>query len=129
MLEPLTQGQFRALIGLFIVAVISAVMWCLQVYWTSGPDIENDVRKISVFISHVRFSLLIALALGLLVRFAHGSAQGRLLIALVSIPSFVLYPIIVNGKPYDWRTVPAFFPIMFELTVLFSAFTAVGTMF
>ncbi len=96
MLEPLTQGQFRALIGLFIVAVISAVMWCLQVYWTSGPDIENDVRKISVFISHVRFSLLIALALGLLVRFAHGSAQGRLLIALVSIPS--LYFIYVIGS-------------------------------
>lgn len=50
-------------------------------------------------------------------------------IALVSIPSFILYPIIVNGKPYDWRTGPAFFPIIFELTVLFSAFTAVGTMF
>jgi len=50
-------------------------------------------------------------------------------ITLVAVPSFVLYPIIVNGKPYDWRTVPAFFPIMFELTVLFSAFTAVGTMF
>jgi hypothetical protein len=96
MLEPLTQGQFRALIGLFIVAVISAVMWCLQVYWTSGPEIENDVRKISVFISHVRFSLLIALALGLLVRFAHSSAQGRLLIALVSIPS--LYFIYVIGS-------------------------------
>ena len=50
-------------------------------------------------------------------------------IALVSIPSFVLYPIIVHGKPFTWATFPAFFPIIFELTVLFSAFTAVGTMF
>ena len=39
-------------------------------------------------------------------------------------PSWFIYPLIVHGKPYDWRTVPAFFPIMFELTVLCSAFTA-----
>lgn len=39
-------------------------------------------------------------------------------------PSEFLYPLIVHGKPYTWRTVPAFFPIMFELTILFSAFAA-----
>jgi ActD protein len=38
--------------------------------------------------------------------------------------SWGLYPLIVHGKPYDWKTVPAFFPIMFELTVLFAAFAA-----
>ena len=39
-------------------------------------------------------------------------------------PSWFIYPLVVHGKPIDWRTVPAFFPIMFELTVLFSAFTS-----
>src|SRR3981189_925034 len=39
-------------------------------------------------------------------------------------PSWLFYPLVVHGKPYDWRTVPAFFPIMFELTILFSAFAA-----
>src|SRR5438552_2973044 len=39
-------------------------------------------------------------------------------------PSWFLYPVIVHGKPFNWATVPAFFPIMFELTVLFSAFSA-----
>jgi hypothetical protein len=39
-------------------------------------------------------------------------------------PSSFIYPLIVHGKPVDWRTVPAFFPIMFELTILFSAFAA-----
>ena len=29
---------------------------------------------------------------------------------------------------FDWRTLPAFFPIFFELTVLFSAFTTVFTL-
>ena len=49
-------------------------------------------------------------------------------VALVTIPSLYIYPMIVHGKPYTWATLPAFFPIIFELTVLFSAFTAVGTM-
>jgi hypothetical protein len=39
-------------------------------------------------------------------------------------PSSYLYPLIVHGKPYNFWTVPAFFPIMFELTILCSAFTA-----
>ena len=47
-------------------------------------------------------------------------------ILLTCIPSFGIYPIIVHGKPTDWRTLPAFFPIMFELTVLFSAFATIA---
>jgi len=39
-------------------------------------------------------------------------------------PSWLIYPLVVHGKPFNWATVPAFFPIMFELTVLFSAFSA-----
>ncbi len=36
------------------------------------------------------------------------------------------YPLIVHGKPTNLiGTIPAFFPVMFELTILFSAFTAV----
>ena len=94
--NPLTQGEFRALVGLFVLAVLVAVMWCLQVNWLGSPEIDRDVRKISVFISHVRFSLLIVLALGLLVRFAYDSAQGKLLIVLYSAPC--LYFIYVIGS-------------------------------
>ncbi|MFM7726193.1 MAG: hypothetical protein ACKO7B_05805, partial [Flavobacteriales bacterium] len=94
--NPITQGEFRALIGLFILAVVVAVMWCLQVYWMGSPEIDGDVRKISVFISHVRFSLLIALALGLLIRFAYGSTQGRILIVLCAVPC--LYFIYIIGS-------------------------------
>ncbi len=50
-------------------------------------------------------------------------------VALTTVPSFALYPIIVHGKPYSWPTIPAFFPIIFELTVLLSALTTVGSMF
>lgn len=34
-------------------------------------------------------------------------------------------PAIVHGKPVSFYTVPAFFPVMFELTVLFSAISCV----
>ena len=49
-------------------------------------------------------------------------------VALTCIPSFSIYPMIVHGKPYDWRTLPAFFPILFELTILLSAFAIVGAL-
>lgn len=35
----------------------------------------------------------------------------------------IIYPTVVQGKPTNIFTVPAFFPIMFELTILFSGFT------
>jgi len=37
-------------------------------------------------------------------------------------------PVIVHGKPISFYTVPAFFPVMFEMTVLFSAFACVGAL-
>ena len=49
-------------------------------------------------------------------------------IMLTTVPSFSIYPLIVHGKPYDWRTLPAFLAIMFELTVLFSALSTVGAL-
>lgn len=50
-------------------------------------------------------------------------------VCLEFIPSSFIYPLIVMGKPTNLFTVPAFFPIMFELTILLSAFTAVFGMF
>ena len=35
----------------------------------------------------------------------------------------VIYPTVVQAKPANIFTIPAFFPVMFELTILFSAFT------
>jgi hypothetical protein len=35
----------------------------------------------------------------------------------------VIYPTVVQAKPVNIFTIPAFFPVMFELTILFSGFT------
>ena len=65
--------------------------------------------------------------LGMIV-FGGGLTGFLVAVSLTFIPSSILYPLIVDGKPTDLMTVPAFFPIMFELTVLFSAFTTIAGM-
>ena len=47
-----------------------------------------------------------------------GGISGLLTAALLQFgPSSILYPLDVHGKPTGFFTIPAFFPIMFELTV------------
>jgi len=57
--------------------------------------------------------------------FLGGLAGFFIAVTLVFAPTSFLYPLIVAGKPTNLFTVPAFFPILFEITILFSAFTAV----
>ena len=44
-------------------------------------------------------------------------------VALAYTTQVVIYPTIVQAKPANIFTIPAFFPIMFELTILLSGFT------
>ena len=44
-------------------------------------------------------------------------------IALAYGTQVILYPTVVQGKPANITTIAAFFPIIFELTILFSGFT------
>src|SRR2546426_6677047 len=54
-----------------------------------------------------------------------GGVSGLLTAAVMEFgPSWFLFPLNVHGKPENFFSVPAFFPIMFELTVLFGAFSA-----
>lgn len=43
--------------------------------------------------------------------------------ALAYVTQVVIYPTVVQAKPTNIFTIPAFFPVMFELTILFSGFT------
>src|SRR5438445_3611456 len=53
-----------------------------------------------------------------------GGVTGLLTAAVVgSGPSSILYQLAVHGKPWNFWTVPAFFPILFEMTILFSSFS------
>jgi len=53
-----------------------------------------------------------------------GGAVGCLTAFLLQyITQVMIYPTYVQDKPASLATLPAFFPVMFELTILFSAFT------
>jgi hypothetical protein len=53
-----------------------------------------------------------------------GGACGTLTAFLLEyLTQVVIYPTVVQAKPANIFTIPAFFPVMFELTILFSAFT------
>ncbi|MBP7950103.1 MAG: DUF3341 domain-containing protein [Verrucomicrobiales bacterium] len=53
-----------------------------------------------------------------------GGTTGTLTAFLLQhITQVILYPTVVQSKPHNIFTIPAFFPVMFELTILFSAFT------
>jgi hypothetical protein len=53
-----------------------------------------------------------------------GGATGLTIAFLLQyVTQVLIYPTVVQAKPTDIWTLPAFFPVMFELTILFSAFT------
>ncbi len=57
-----------------------------------------------------------------------GGATGTLTaFSLEYITQVIIYPTVVQAKPANIFTIPAFFPVMFELTILFAAFTALFT--
>lgn len=54
-----------------------------------------------------------------------GGATGTLTAFLLEyVTQVILYPTVVQAKPSNIFTIPAFFPVMFELTILLAAFTA-----
>ena len=58
-----------------------------------------------------------------------GGLAGFLIAGAIQFaPTTFFYPLLVGGKPNGLFTAPAFFPILFELTILFSAITAVAGM-
>lgn len=53
-----------------------------------------------------------------------GGATGTLTAFLLAyVTQVMIYPTVVQAKPTNIFTTPAFFPIMFELTILLAAFT------
>lgn len=51
-----------------------------------------------------------------------GATGGLTALSLQYFTQVNLYPTVVQGKPTDFTTVPAFFPVIFELTILMAAF-------
>jgi hypothetical protein len=60
---PLSLQRFNLLMGIFVGAVLISTGCSIVVLRGYTHFVVNDIRDISIFISHIRFSLLICLAL------------------------------------------------------------------
>jgi len=61
--RPLTKSNLKMLFLLFSSAVMVSTLVCLIHFWITGAPADGNFRKISVFMLHIRFSLLINMAL------------------------------------------------------------------
>ncbi len=68
-MNPLTDKQYRILMGVLIGGVLASTLISLGVYLGWIHHKVNDIRDISIFISHIRLSLLCSVAIVLLARF------------------------------------------------------------
>jgi len=60
--KPLTKEHFQWVLGTGVLAVFAGSMISMAVYQGFGNDEFTDIRNISVFISHIRFALLICVS-------------------------------------------------------------------
>jgi O-antigen ligase len=88
-LDPLSEYWRRVLKGIFLLSLTFAVLWCLIIYWGLHGESYRDVRNISVFISHVRFSLLIVLGICIAFHETWNKPAGPVFSILITV--FFLY--------------------------------------
>jgi len=60
---PLSEKKFNLILYVFIGAVVAASLICTAVLLGFSDREVNDIRDISIFISHIRFALLICIAI------------------------------------------------------------------
>jgi hypothetical protein len=61
--KPLSIKEFKLLFGFFFLSVFASSVCCYLVYAGFTKKVIIDIRKASVFMSHIRFSLFIAFAI------------------------------------------------------------------
>ncbi|MFH2095471.1 MAG: O-antigen ligase family protein [Bacteroidota bacterium] len=64
---PLTGKQVKILLLFFTAAVFAGSMVCTSILTGIYPHEYNNIREVSIFISHIRFSLMIVLAVFILI--------------------------------------------------------------
>jgi len=99
---PLNERNFRRLLLLFVLSVSIAAIICLIYYFKSDPSNDWDFREISLFMSHIRFSLLIVMSILILLYLAFFDDYFRklqiyLLIASLLLTGFLIFLRSITG--------------------------------
>lgn len=69
MSKPLSRDEFKRIMLLFVLAVIVASLISTTFLTTTASSQLIDVRQISMYISHIRFALMVNLAIAILIHF------------------------------------------------------------
>lgn len=91
-IEPLKSKELRVLLGGFVLAVIIGSLFSLSIMLGFGPSDYTSDRATSLFISHIRFALMIDIAIFILFFYLFSLKPRKSLLFLLS--SFALYLIV-----------------------------------
>jgi hypothetical protein len=64
--HPLSKREFKGLLLLYVASVVAAVLVCVINYLLDPAIADGDFRRISIFMQHSRFSLLVLMAVFIL---------------------------------------------------------------
>lgn len=67
--RPLNNKEFKWIMLLFVLAVLVASIISSTYLFSISTDLVIDVRQISLFISHIRFSLMVNLAIAIIIHY------------------------------------------------------------
>ena len=74
--EPLSSKNFRTILLAFTGACLIGTLVSMTVFLGIYPGGYNDIREISLFISHMRFSLMIVFSIFILLYFIFSNREG-----------------------------------------------------
>lgn len=82
--KPLNKKELNVLLGLFTTGIVLSSFWCIYYYYS---HVLIDLRKVSRFMSHIRFGLFINMGICTLVYFIMESkkAKARIISSLTII--------------------------------------------
>lgn len=82
--KPLDKKELNLLLSLFVTGIVLSSFWCIYYYWS---HVIIDMRKVSRFMSHIRFGLFINMGICTLVYFFMESKKtiDKIISALVII--------------------------------------------
>lgn len=103
--RPITKKELNLILAVFILAVFSGTMVTSAILTGIYPYPYSDIREASIFISHIRFGLMIVFALVVLGKFiveALNSAQQPKALALSVLFIWMLFFLVILQSVTSW---------------------------
>ena len=113
--KPLSEIWFKRLLAVFVASVAIATVVCSFVLFGFTTKEIIDVREISIFISHIRFSLMICLAFFISLYYGYKQRGAERLMLLILSFWFIVFLILMQSLTgIIITTIILFFLILYQ---------------